>query len=70
MADHPELATVPRVDIQRYMGTWYEIARLPMRHEPEDATDVTAAGAHRHLDRVRDEIGAHVVGDGPAHHPA
>ena len=42
MANHPELATVPRVDIQRYMGTWYEIARLPMRHEPEDATDVTA----------------------------
>lgn len=42
MSDHPELATVPHVDIKRYMGTWYEVARLPMRHEPEDATDITA----------------------------
>lgn len=41
MSQH-ELATVPRVDIQRYMGSWYEIARLPMRHEPEGATDITA----------------------------
>ena len=31
MTSHPELATVASVDIERYMGTWYE-----------DATDVTA----------------------------
>lgn len=42
MNTHPGLVTVPKVDIDRYMGTWYEIARLPMRHEPEDATDITA----------------------------
>ena len=42
MSTQTPLATVPQVDIQRYMGTWYEIARLPMRHEPEDATDITA----------------------------
>jgi len=42
MADHAEPRTVPHVDIARYMGTWYEIARLPMRHEPEDGTDITA----------------------------
>jgi apolipoprotein D and lipocalin family protein len=42
MADLAELRTVPSVDIARYMGTWYEIARLPMRHEPEDGTDVSA----------------------------
>jgi apolipoprotein D and lipocalin family protein len=41
----PELTTVPRVDLPRYMGTWYEIARLPMRHEPEDATDISASYA-------------------------
>jgi apolipoprotein D and lipocalin family protein len=35
-------ATVAAVDLQRYLGTWYEIARLPMRHEPEDYTDITA----------------------------
>ena len=45
MTDHPELATVASVDLSRYMGTWYEIARLPMRHEPEDATDITATYA-------------------------
>ena len=43
MSDHPELDTVSRVEIARYMGTWYEIARLPMRHEPEDATDISAS---------------------------
>ena len=42
MNPHPPLPTVPSVDLQRYLGTWYEIDRLPMRHEPEDATDVSA----------------------------
>ncbi|TYT26626.1 lipocalin family protein [Luteimonas viscosa] len=42
MSDHQEPATVARVDLARYMGTWYEIARLPMRFEPEDATDISA----------------------------
>lgn len=27
--DHPPLETVDRVDLNRYMGKWYEIARLP-----------------------------------------
>ncbi|MGN6111993.1 MAG: lipocalin family protein [Luteimonas sp.] len=34
--------TVPALDLQRYLGTWYEIARLPMRHEPPDYTDISA----------------------------
>lgn len=42
MSDHPTLATVASIDLQRYLGTWYEVARLPMRHEPEDATDISA----------------------------
>lgn len=42
MTEHSELTTVASIDLQRYLGTWYEIARLPIRHEPEDATDVTA----------------------------
>src|SRR5690606_21297692 len=37
-----EPATVATVDLTRYLGTWSEIARLPMRHEPEDYTDITA----------------------------
>lgn len=39
---HPPLPTVAALDLQRYLGTWYEIDRLPMRHEPADATDVSA----------------------------
>ena len=35
-------ATVASVDLSRYLGTWFEIARLPMRHEPADFTDITA----------------------------
>ena len=29
----PPLQTVPRVDLQRYLGTWYEIARFPKRFQ-------------------------------------
>jgi len=41
MPDH-EPTTVPSLDLQRYLGTWYEVARLPMRHEPADYTDISA----------------------------
>lgn len=37
-----EPATVASIDLPRYLGTWFEIARLPMRHEPADFTDITA----------------------------
>jgi apolipoprotein D and lipocalin family protein len=30
---HPQLATMPHVDLARYMGTWHEIARLPAPFE-------------------------------------
>ncbi len=42
MSHHPELTTVPALDLNRYLGTWYEIARLPIRFEDEDCTDVSA----------------------------
>lgn len=42
MTDLPELKTVADLKLPRYLGTWYEIARLPMRHEPEGCTDVSA----------------------------
>ena len=28
-----ELKTVPKLDLNRYAGKWYEIARLPMKHQ-------------------------------------
>jgi apolipoprotein D and lipocalin family protein len=27
------LQTIPKVDLQRYMGVWYEIAAFPQRSE-------------------------------------
>ena len=36
------LPTVASVDLQRYLGRWYEIARLPNRFERKCASDVEA----------------------------
>ena len=40
-----DLKTAGHVDLQRYLGTWYEIARKPMRHEDATARDITATYA-------------------------
>lgn len=37
-----ELKVVPTVDLQKYAGTWYEIARLPNRFQSDCTGDVTA----------------------------
>lgn len=37
-----KVTTVPKVDLSRYLGTWYEISRLPMRYEDAEASDITA----------------------------
>ena len=42
MNTHDEPRTVPSLELHRYLGTWYEIARLPERHERADFTDITA----------------------------
>lgn len=34
--------TVARVDLRRYLGRWFEVARLPMRFQKDDCTDVVA----------------------------
>jgi apolipoprotein D and lipocalin family protein len=36
------LRVVPAVDLARYAGLWYEVARLPNRFEKKCASDVTA----------------------------
>jgi apolipoprotein D and lipocalin family protein len=41
-AEPPALSTVPFVDLQRYLGTWYEIARYPNRFEKNCVAEVTA----------------------------
>jgi apolipoprotein D and lipocalin family protein len=52
---HPPLASAPAVDLQRYSGVWYEIARLPERREKQCASDVTANY------RVRPDGSLHVL---------
>lgn len=37
----PPLETVPRVDLERYLGTWYEIGSIPQRFQ-KGCTAVTA----------------------------
>jgi apolipoprotein D and lipocalin family protein len=37
-----KLETVPHVDLQRYTGTWYEIARYPNRFQRKCDRDTTA----------------------------
>jgi apolipoprotein D and lipocalin family protein len=37
-----QLRVVPSVDISRYIGTWYEIARLPNRFQDDCEGDVVA----------------------------
>ena len=38
----PTLETVPKVDLTRYTGLWYEFARFPNRFEDPECTNVTA----------------------------
>lgn len=46
------LRVVPNVDLNRYAGTWYEIARLPNRFQEKCAGDVVASYALRTDGRI------------------
>lgn len=41
-AQKKSLKVVPQVDLERYAGKWFEIARLPNKFQNECATDVSA----------------------------
>jgi apolipoprotein D and lipocalin family protein len=42
MTDVHPVAAIPSLDLNRYLGKWYEICRLPLKWEDEAATDITA----------------------------
>ena len=39
--EHNKLEVVPHVELEKYLGKWYEIAHLPFRFE-DGCTDITA----------------------------
>jgi apolipoprotein D and lipocalin family protein len=54
-SDNSPMVTVDRVDLQRYTGRWYEIARMPNRFQNKCAGNVTA------VYRLRDDGQVEVV---------
>ena len=42
MTDANPVAAIAFLDLERYLGKWYEICRLPLKWEDEAATDITA----------------------------
>ena len=42
LANAQELTVVPSVDLNKYAGLWYEIARMPNRFQQQCTEDVTA----------------------------
>ncbi len=47
-----EVATVPSVDLDRYLGDWFEVARFPNRFQRQCAGDVKATYARRPDGRI------------------
>ncbi len=47
-----ELKTVPSVDLERYSGKWYEIARYPNRFQKQCAANVTATYRQKSNGRI------------------
>lgn len=47
------LATVPAVDLERYAGRWFEIARYPNRFQRDCAGEVTATYTLRNDGKIR-----------------
>lgn len=67
----PPLTTAPEVDLQRYAGTWYEIARLPARFERRCASQPSAhyslhGGNLRVVNRCRADDGREQTAVGEA----
>lgn len=68
----PPMQTVPRVDLERYAGTWHEVALYPNRFQRDCAADTTATytplgdGRIRVRNRCRRADGTEMAVDGVA----
>ena len=52
LAEPAPLKTVDQIDLARYVGKWYEIARYPNRFEKDCASDVTAEYTRRNDGKI------------------
>ena len=67
-----DVRSVTDLDLERYLGLWFELGRLPLRYEDDSATNVTAEyslnddGTVRIDNRCLDEVGepTQAVGQG------
>jgi len=72
IGERADLEVVPRVDLDRYVGRWYEIARLPNRFEKKCAGSVTATyslradGKIEVVNRCRKSSGDYTTATGKA----
>jgi len=70
--DTPPVRTVPIVDLERYIGRWHEVARLPNRFQKNCASDVAADYALRPdgrisvVNRCRQSDGSTIEAEGVA----
>ena len=48
-----QVQTVPRVDLDRYLGEWHEVARFPNRFQKSCVSDVVATYSKRGDGRIR-----------------
>lgn len=53
-APKPPPETVPHVDLDRYLGTWFEIAHIPNRFQKHCRSDTTAQ--YRRMENERIEV--------------
>lgn len=53
--DDLDVAAVPEIDLDRYLGSWFEICRLPLKWEDADARDITATYSEAPDGRIRVE---------------
>ncbi len=50
-----EVVAVPSIDLERYLGTWFEICRLPLKWEDAEASDISATYSETADGRIRVE---------------
>lgn len=48
-----DVTSVPELELFRYLGLWFEVGRLPLRFEDDEASDVTAEYAQNEDGTVR-----------------